>query len=138
MDKFTPEWLEFKSQPIKNPDKKVKVETIIEKDKFTKPFNVNIMEEIKKNGLRPQYNSKNQNNFKMPINIPNKNKKQKENKKKENKKSNEDDDSYNIYSDVNNFVERYYFAPRVKNNPEIYISSSEDEFSDDIDEINYN
>ena len=40
-------------------------------------------------------------------------------------------------SDVCNFVDRFYFAPKIINNPEIYITSSEEELSD-LEDFNYN
>ena len=128
MDNFIPKWLKFNNlsnQKINKNDVKKKYEIksdqqyVVEKD-------------IEKNGLRVKYNvEKNKKLLNKSVKTPFQ-------FKENNKEIKKIENNYNEYTDVCNFVDRYYYAPKVNNNPEIYLTSSDDDFSDNLDDFNYN
>lgn len=143
MDNFIPEWLEINnnlsksevSGNTKNENSDIKL------DKATEFSNIHkkktIVKEVNKDNQKPKsYNFSKKKKKNINSNL-NKIEKKLETIKENPKMLDKQDEDYS-YTDVCNFVDRFYLAPKIINNPEIYITSSEEELSDDLEDFNYN
>ena len=135
MDNFVPDWLDLKTKEL-NKSEKLNNESTNE----TVYRTFSIEDHINNHGLRPNYGTSNKielSNVWEKLQKKSLNTKPVKIEYKEPLIKEDNEEFPDDYTIIDNFVEKYYFAPKVPYTPEIYISSSDDELSD-IDDFNYN